>query len=372
MGNLLDVIKYEGDNETLVHKSYIEDFNSKSQLIVNEAQEAIFYKDGQALDLFGSGRHSLNTNNLPVIKRIFGAIFGGKTPFSCEVFFINKITRLDIIWGTDTPIQLEDHKYHLLVGVRANGQMGFRVKDSRKFVLKVVGQLRDFTASNVKSVIKGMVMADVKDCLSKAIIQQQISVLDITPHLKEISLRIQDQLNIELDKYGLEADSFYVTTIFTGPDDLSKLKQVKEKYMEAMTDIDIEAIKTIRLGEAAAKARAIQGFTYQEERKYDVLEGAAKNEGTAGSIMGAGMGLGMGMGVGAGMGQAMSDTTQVISQQNADMVQCPACKAMVKKGAKFCSECGNKMQEMKKFCSECGAQIEPGKKFCSECGTKVE
>ena len=116
MGNLLDVIKYEGDNETLVHKSYIEDFNSKSQLIVNEAQEAIFYKDGQALDLFGSGRHSLNTNNLPVIKRIFGAIFGGKTPFSCEVFFINKITRLDIIWGTDTPIQLEDPKYHLLVG----------------------------------------------------------------------------------------------------------------------------------------------------------------------------------------------------------------------------------------------------------------
>lgn len=145
MGNELSVIKCETDNFQLVTKSTIENFNAKSQLVVNESQEALFYKDGQALDLFASGRHSLDTENLPFLKRIFGKIFGGTTPFTCEVFFINKVSVMDIPWGTDSPIVLEDPKYHLIVGVRANGQTGIRVKDSRKFVVKVVGQLREYT-----------------------------------------------------------------------------------------------------------------------------------------------------------------------------------------------------------------------------------
>ena len=170
--NYLDVIKYEGDNNSIVYKSHIENFNTKTQLIVNESQEAIFYKDGQALDLFPSGRHSLTTDNVPFLKKIFGKLFGGNTPFTCEVFFINKVSVLDVLWGTDTPITLEDPKYHLLVGLRANGQMGFRVTDSRKFVVKVVGQLTDFAVDNVKRSIKGMVMNNVKDLLAKKIIEE--------------------------------------------------------------------------------------------------------------------------------------------------------------------------------------------------------
>ena len=113
--NYLDVIKCETGNNVLVTKSSIENFNTKSQLIVNEAQEALFYKDGHALDLFGAGRHSLTTDNLPFLKKLFGAIFGGKNAFTCEVFFINKVSVLDILWGTDSPIVLEDPKYNLIV-----------------------------------------------------------------------------------------------------------------------------------------------------------------------------------------------------------------------------------------------------------------
>ena len=369
--NYLDVIKYEGDNNSIVYKSHIENFNTKTQLIVNESQEALFYKDGQALDLFPSGRHSLNTDNVPFLKRIFGKIFGGNTPFACEVFFINKVSVLDVLWGTDSPIMLEDPKYHLLVGLRANGQMGFRVTDSRKFVVKVVGQLTDFAVDNIKRSIKGMVMNNVKDILAKKIIEEQVSILDIAVHLKTLSTKIQAALNLELDEYGLEATNFYLNTVFTGPDDLAKLKQVKEKYLEAMTDIDIDAIREERMGAAKAKSRAIQGFTYQEERKYDVLEGAAKNEGAAGNVMGAGMGLGMGVGLGANMGNAMANTSSVMTQEATNTMPCPSCKAMIKKNSKFCSECGCKI-EQKRFCSECGAEVLPGKKFCSECGNKLD
>ena len=369
--NYLDVIKFEGDNQTIVSKSFIENFNTKTQLIVNESQEALFYKDGQALDLFASGRHSLTTDNVPFLKKVFGKIFGDKTPFSCEVFFINKVSVLDVVWGTDSPIMLEDPKYHQLVGVRASGQMGFRVTDSRKFVVKIVGQLQDFAVDSVKRTIKGMVMNNVKDLLAKKIIEEQVSVLDITVHLKSLSTKIQEALNSELFEYGLEATNFYLNTIFTGPDDLAKLKKVKEKYLEAMTDIDIDAIREIKMGEAKAKARAAQGYTYQEERKYDVLEGAAKNEGSAGNMMGAGMGLGMGVGLGANMGSAMADAAQTITQPATDTISCPSCKAQIKKTSKFCSECGCKI-ELKKFCSECGAEVQPGKKFCSECGNKLD
>lgn len=369
--NYLDVIKYEGDNNTIVYKAFVENFNTKTQLIVNESQEALFYKDGQALDLFISGRHSLTTDNLPFLKKVFGKIFGDKTPFTCEVFFINKVSVLDVMWGTDSPIMLEDPKYHLLVGVRANGQMGFRVTDSRKFVVKVVGQLTDFAVDSVKRSIKGMVMNNVKDILAKKIIEEGVSVIDISVHLKSLSSKIQSELNVELAEYGLEATNFYLNTIFTGPEDLSKLKQLKERYLEAMTDIDIDTIREVKMGEAKAKARAAQGYTYQEERKYDVLEGAAKNEGAAGNIMGAGMGLGMGVGLGANMGSAMANTANVITEESANTMACPSCKAIIKKTSKFCSECGCKI-EQKKFCSECGAEVQPGKKFCSECGNKLD
>lgn len=372
--NRLDVIRYEGDNNVLVAKSYIENFNTKSQLIVNESQEAIFYKDGQALDLFVSGRHSLDTENLPFFKRIFNKVFKGDTPFACEVFFINKVSVLDMMWGTDAPITLEDPKYHLIVGVRSNGQTGIRVIDSRKFVVKIVGQLKEFTIDNVKRTIKGAMMSSVKDIIAKTIIDQGVSILDVSTKLRDMSVLVQDQLNVTLAEYGLEVTNFYINTLFVNPDELAKLKETKEKYLEAMTDIDIEAIKTVRMGEAMAKARSVQGYTYQEERTYDVLHGAATNEGSAGTIMGAGMGLGMGVGMGGMMNNAFQQATNSVSPTTTQTLEatvtCPSCKASVKKGSKFCPECGTPMP-VNKFCSECGTKLEAGAKFCPECGTKV-
>ena len=378
MDNKLDVIRYVGDNEVIVYRDHIENFNTKSRLIVEESQEALFFKDGQALDLFPSGSFPLTTDSVPLIKKIFNKIFSrDATPFQCEVFFINKVNVCDILWGTDYPIAVEDPKYNLIVNVRSNGQMGIRVVDSRKFVVKIAGQLSEFTIQDVKRSIKGALLSVIKDVLAKAIVESKYSILEIQSHLLDLSKAAVEKLNEYIADMGLEAVHFYIGTINCPDEDIAKLKQMREKRLEAMTELDIEYMKTVKMGEAKAEARRAQGYTYQDERKYDVLEGAAKNEGNgaASTFMGAGIGLGMGAGIGAGIGQAASSVGQAMQQNvapaaSADQVLCPNCKTAVPKGAKFCSSCGSPIpqEQPKKFCTECGAQVEGNAKFCPNCG----
>ena len=90
MAQIADIIKYEGDNSTFIWKHPCEDFNTTTQLIVHESQEAIFFANGQALDLFGAGRHTLETQNIPLLRKIINIPTGGETPFHCEVYFINR------------------------------------------------------------------------------------------------------------------------------------------------------------------------------------------------------------------------------------------------------------------------------------------
>ena len=96
---IFEVIKYEGDNSTFVWKHPAEDFNTKSQLIVHETQEALLFKNGVALDLFTAGRHTLDTQNIPLLRKFVNLPFGGVSPFHCEVYFINKVVSMDVLWG---------------------------------------------------------------------------------------------------------------------------------------------------------------------------------------------------------------------------------------------------------------------------------
>ena len=98
---IADVIKYEGDNTTFIWKHPVEDFNSLTQLIVHESQEAIFFMNGQALDMFGPGRYTLETGNIPKIGRFLNRQVGDESPFHCEVYFKNKTEQLAIKWGAD-------------------------------------------------------------------------------------------------------------------------------------------------------------------------------------------------------------------------------------------------------------------------------
>ena len=285
---IFDIIKYEGANDVFVWKFPGEDFNTLSQLIVHESQEAVFFKDGQALDLFGPGRYTLHSQNIPLIRRFVNLPFNGESPFHCEVYFINKVVSMDVLWGTTSPIPIQDALYKIILPVRANGQFGVRVVDSRKLLVNLVGTIKQFDQSTLKKYFKGILLTNIKDYIAAQFVQKQVSFLEIHAHLKEISDGIQAQLAQEFAKYGIELVHFNVNEI-TPPDDDPSYIQLKNAL--------------------AKKAEmTVMGYDYQQERTFNILDRAAANEGTASNLMGVGMGLGMGVPLGTIIGGAMGST----------------------------------------------------------------
>lgn len=116
---IVEVIKYNGGPNVFAWKYPSEELGTWTQLIVSEAQEAILFKSGKALDVFGSGRHTLDTANIPILNKIINLPFGGRSPFTAEVWYVNKIHSLDIKWGTSSPIQIQDPKYSVFIPVRS-------------------------------------------------------------------------------------------------------------------------------------------------------------------------------------------------------------------------------------------------------------
>ena len=359
----MTVITQDMTNEQLVVRQHIEDLSTKSQLIVNESQEALFYKSGQALDLFPSGRHTLETDNIPLIKKIFGTVFGGSSPFPCDVYFINKVNVLEIVWGTDKPIDLEDPKYDIMIAVRANGQTGLRVIDSRRFVVKVVGTIPEMNVETFKRALKGMILTPVKEAIASAIVEKQISILEVTAHLSELGAEIEEKVNARIADLGIELVHFNLNTIAASDGDLDSLRKAKNSRVLTRQNIDDEAYKMQKLG-----------YSYQEQRRFDVLDSAAKNAGAAGNLINMGVGLGVGMGVGNEIGKITSDAMRSPEPEKSTAgagIACTGCGNLMSADARFCPYCGQ-AKPVAKFCSECGSQLGENAKFCANCGTKVQ
>ena len=159
---LAKIIKYEGDNSTFVWKSPIQDFNTMSQLIVHESQEAVFFKNGQALDVFEAGRYTLQTQNIPLIKRFLNLPTGGKTPFHCEVYFINKAQQMAIKWGTDSQVQYMEPTYKFPLQIGVSGEMTLSVGDSRRLLVKLVGTESQLTQAGLVAQFRSYLMSIIK------------------------------------------------------------------------------------------------------------------------------------------------------------------------------------------------------------------
>lgn len=349
---ILDVIKYEGDNQTLVWKHPAEDFNTKSQLIVHESQEAVFFKNGVVLDCFSAGRHTLDTQNIPLISKFVNLPFGGVSPFHCEVYFINKVVSMDVLWGTSTPIPVQDAVYGIILPVGANGRFAVQIADSKLFLTKMVGTVRSFTQVDLVNAFRGILMTKIKDYIANQFVKEKITFLEITAHIDSISQAIRENLSAEFAEYGIRLVNFNVNTISVPENDPSFL----------------------RLKSALAKKAemGIIGYSYQQERTFDVLEGAANNEGAGSGVMGAGLGLGMGVNlgsvIGSAFGGAVATNLDVKTLGGAPERTCAKCGAALPEQAKFCSECGEKaLDENKVICPKCGAETPKGK-FCQQCG----
>lgn len=350
---IIEVISYNGNPDVFAWKYPNNELGTWTQLIVNESQEAILFKGGQACDIFQAGTHTLDTANIPILNKIVNLPFGGRSPFSAEVWYINKVFSLDIKWGTSTPIQLQDPKYKVFVPVRAFGQFGIRIEDSAKFLIKLVGNLPQFDKTNIIKYFRGVYLTKSKDAISSYLVHKGISILEINAYLDEISEYLWEKMAPVFEEYGIKLTSFYVNDINVPEDDKA----------------------VIQLKNALAKRAEmdIVGYSYQQERSFDTLEGAATNPNSMqGGLMGAGIGLGMGVGIGGNIGQQFGGLAQNISTESTK--ECPNCKSKIGEKERFCSSCGydtsSSKSEHEIKCSGCGCRLEKTTKFCPECGKK--
>ncbi len=258
---LASVIKYEGNNETFVWKHPIEDFNLGSQLIVHESQEAIFFRDGKALDLFGAGRYTLTTQNIPILENLYKLPSNTGGVFHSEVYFINLTTQMGIKWGTDSKVRLFDPASGLHIEIGACGNFSLRVNDSRKLLIKLVGTASEFTQNDVigsgysiTSVVgkfKALVMNKVKANLARTIKDNSINILEIDEYIDIISDNLRVIINKTLDEYGLYMPEFFVTNILT-PDDDPNFRRLKQQFADKTLRVREEEIRK-------AEAEAAQG-----------------------------------------------------------------------------------------------------------------
>ena len=276
------VIRYEGDNSTFVWKHPNTDFVTGSQLIVHESQEAIFFRNGEALDSFGPGRYTLETGVLPRMDQLYRLPVNGQ-PFHAEVYFINLVTQMGIKWGTPSKVGLFDPATGLHVELGASGSFNLQVTDPRRLLIRLVGttgglsqsdlfqsgtasatlQAGGVTLSATASVNAGyfrtMIATKVKSNLAKTIKANRISVLELDEHVDSISLALKDAINPELAEYGLTMPEFYVANIVT-PDDDPNFRRMKQQHADLYLKTREEEIKKAE-AEAAFERKAVEAQT---------------------------------------------------------------------------------------------------------------
>lgn len=385
---IAEVIKFEGSQDALVWKFPIEDFNATSQLIVDETHEALLVVNGNAADLFTAGRRTLSVPNIPIARTLIEIPTGGNSPFPCKVFFINKVHQMDLLWGTQSPITLEDPLYDIFMHVMANGSMSISVSDSRKFMLKLVGFRDEFDPEDLIAKFRGIISTHVKDCISKIMINGMLSYFMMNVHLFELSSVIKERLDAIFEEYGICIQYFNIETIEVPEADYKKVSEAKER-------------RTSRL---------IEGYTWQEERQMMIAEKFASNEGMIGNMSGVVGGFMAGgvmgnsiidiaknalspenipterspkdaMGTKSHIGTStmnlnvknfFNQQEEIKEKQDNNVSQCTNCGEELPEGAKFCLNCGEKVEKVDNnmiCCPECGKLVLKGK-FCLECGHK--
>ncbi|MCH5170200.1 MAG: SPFH domain-containing protein [Oscillospiraceae bacterium] len=390
---LIDIIKYEGDNSTFIWKHPCEDFNTTTQLIVHESQEAIFFMNGQALDLFGPGRHTLETQNIPLIRKLINIPTGGKTPFHCEVYFINKTEQMAIKWGTDSKVQYVEPTYKFPISIGASGEMALSVEDSRKLLIKLVGTERVLERNQLVTFFRAFLMTRVKTYIAQEMKASAINIFEIDESLETFSNDIKARLIDDFEEYGVTLNRFFVTTIVK-PDGDPQYEKFKDLHFRQYADIaeaqlqqkvgiieqQTEAQKMVIESQALAQKRATEGYTYQQERGFDIAETAAGNEG-AGQMSNLGIGLGMMAGVGSTVGNMVGGavsgafagmSTQPMVQAEQKEMFCDNCGAKITQGSAFCDECGTPIPVNASKCANCGFAFERPGKYCPKCGAKRE
>ena len=368
-----------------------------TQLIVHESQEAFLFSKGQLMGKFGAGKHTLDTENLPLLRNFFGIPFGGKNPFTAEIWIVNKLYPANLNWALKN-MPVHDADYQTMLPLQAKGQYGIQVSDAEKFLIKMVGTKSVFTESDMLSQAYGEFSSKSKSAIINFMTTQRVGFKSVSAHLDALSEFIKARLLAFWEEYGLTMTKFYVNEI----------------------SIDTSTPEGKKVSDALASqaSMSITGHTWQQEQMFDMANNAvdqignmSSDNGLIASIMAMNM-MGSG-GMGAGMTAGLMQThnnqptfsggvavnqgqqQQGLPQQACKEIYCancakkhltterfcphcgneynpcPKCMADNMKTAKRCVSCGTPLQQVmgNSACSSCGAPLSAGASFCSHCGS---
>ena len=429
MSQIAEIIKYEGDNSTFIWKHPCEDFNTLTQLIVHESQEAIFFMNGQALDLFGPGRHTLETQNIPKLGHYLNRATGGDTPFHCEVYFINKTVQMAIKWGTDSKVRFIEPTMGIPIEIGAFGEMNLEVSNARKLLVKLVGTTKgiawgDSGAGFTKSLqnsFKPLISSAVKAHLASAIKNNNINIFELDENIEFLSEVVRKSIVPGFEEYGLTIPQFYISNISLPEDDpnfrhLRELHTVslqtrmiqaealvKSAHYEAQATVaaaerqaemerqvtetekarreaereliraQAEAQMTKLSGLAEAEVMAAKGYSQKDVLNADVQMAYAESIGSIGANGGGSGMVGDFVSFGAGiaaMGAIAPQMGEMFKGLNGS-----AAPAGEEKTAPKCAKCGATLLPNAKFCNECGEKVTPAgapeEVVCPGCGQRV-
>ena len=364
--HIADVIKNSGPGDLLVWRQPEEDFNTNSTLIVYPSEQAIFFKGGIVEQVFDEGTYRLSTENYPFISRLRNALTGGISTFNCVVYFIRKAHTMEILWGTESPIQVRDPVQQIATSVRAHGAIKIQIEDGVKFLNKMIGNnIFSFSQNSLLLYFRNEFMQYIKSSIARAIKSSDDEILGICAEQDVLSEKIRPLLQTPLSDYGIRLITFSIAGIEIPENDPNRQK--------------------LEAAYATKRESAIYGQDYNRFIAREIMTDVAQNTGSGG-VASAGAGLGLGFGAAPAFG---SMTQQIFTPMQSERqsahfdssshpaeseeVICPACHAKNPLKSKFCSECGAKLPvQREKYCPNCGAKLSENSKFCNECGTKID
>lgn len=384
-----------------------------TQLVVQESQEAVLFSKGQIIGKFGPGKHTLNTENLPLLRKLYGLPFGGKNPFMAEAWFVNKIEHYNLPWSIDK-MDTHDADYNTNIPLTASGTYGLKLTDAEKFLIKIVGTKTSYSQSDLNQQFAGEFFTKTKSGLMQFMLANKIGIKQVSAFLDQLSQGLQVNMSAFWENIGFELTKFYVTGV-----------EVDDKT---------EAGRRILDAISRQSAQAIGGYTWQQSQAFEVARDAVDTTGNkngGNGLLGALMAGNMMNNMGGGMlqpqygqptfspGQTTANTNNTQQARPVKDVycsncskkfssnlnfcphcgdpylpcpkcgtdndksakrcvscgtglaadSCPSCNALLAPGAPFCGNCGHNLKEG--GCSRCGSELKPGIKFCPNCGQKA-
>ena len=312
-----------------------------AQMVVRESQAGIFFYNGKAVHVFGPGRHTLKTANIPILNKIMGIPWGLESPLRAEAYMINTKVFANLKWGTREPVAFKDSELGL-IRLRAYGMFNIQIVQPLLFINSLVGTMASFSVADVSEYLGKVIVSRFNDYLG----ENMDTILNLPSRYEAWSAGLRERLQEDFRHFGLSLNQLYISAI-TPPPEVQKAMDDKTKL--GMFD---DMNKLLQLKAATA------------------MEKAASNPGSAGDSMGLGVGFMMPTLMAQAMQMAQGTPGSAQAAAPATDLNCPECRQPIRQDDRFCPACGHQLLVFEQ-CKGCGKNLAPGTRFCPRCGQQA-